>query len=219
MPVWHVDEGLAVLIAQWKRKHPRATVYTIGDRNHSTDPDVSQHAPEPDGEVDAGDFMTGNGVTLDDLADLHAQLMAERDRRLLMMIFKRTIVSSVVRPWILRPYGGAYHGHLHVSVNDRHEGDTTPWDLEADVRDYTMRELPAGLKLPELRLGDEDAPGKTAYVRRVQQLLKVDDDGVYGAKTAAALKARMAGATGWKASSTNGTKLYLPEWRVLYALW
>jgi hypothetical protein len=75
------------------------------------------------------------------------------------------------------------------------------------------------VKLPELRVGDEDAAGHTAWIWRVQLLLGVDADGVYGPATAAALAKRMAGQGTYQPSSSNGGKLYMPEWRTLYALW
>lgn len=223
---WHVDEGLAVLIGQWKAKHPGAVVYTIADNAHSTDPDVSQHAPEPSGEVDAADFMPGKGsVTMADLRELRDNLREERDPRLLYLIIDKQIVSS--RPvggypaWAIRPYGGKLHTHLHVSVNDLFARNTNPWDIDGkddDVaREYTMRQI-EGL-MPELRLGDEDEDGKTAYIWRAQRLLGVGADGVYGRVTSTALAKRMAAQSAYKPSSSNGTKLYEPEWRVLFGLW
>lgn len=221
---WHVDEGLAVLIGQWKRLQPGAVVYTIGDENHTTGehvPEGQGSAPGADrGEVDAADFMPGHGVTPAELVALRHDLLVARDPRLLYLIWHDTIVSSVVQPWVTRKYSGKWHDHLHVSVNDRFDRNTSAWDLEAGVaREYAMMPIPSGVKLPELRVGDEDVPGKTGYIKRVQRLLGVDDDGAYGPVTARALAARMATQTSYRPSSTNGAKLYMPEWRVLYALW
>jgi hypothetical protein len=226
---WYVDEGLKTLGTQWQHEHPGAVIYYIADSNHSTDPNVTQHAPDrggsapgdDKGEVDGGDFMPGKGgVTMDELRALRDDLVASRDPRLLIMIIDDQIVSSVVSPWKIRPYKGKRHGHLHVSVNDRFDKNTQPWDIDGEgvpVRTYTMIDMDG--KLPELRAGDEDVEGRTAYIWRAQRLLGVEDDGVYGAKTALALAARMKGQKSYKPSSTNGTKLYEPEWRVLYALW
>ena len=230
MAAWRVDEGLAVLIGQWKTEHPGAVVGTIAGGGHTTDPRKTDHAPElagsapgaDKGEVDAGDFMTGHGVTMQDLADLRADLLRSRDPRLLMIIFKQTIVSTVVRPWVVREYQGDYHGHLHVSVNDRFDRNTTPWDLGDNVpRDYTMRKLDGSVA--ELRVGDEDVAGEVQRITRVQAILNVvygfelQTDGAYGAKTAAAVASVMKddGAR----SSSNGAKLYLPEWRRILGVW
>jgi hypothetical protein len=220
----YLDEGLATLSAQWKAEHPGAVVYWIADGNHSS---TSEHSPEKAGsapgadagEVDAIDLMPGKGgVTMADLRELRDNLVRERDPRFLYAIIDDRIVSSVVSPWTLRKYNGKRHGHLHVSVNDKFDANRTPWEIgDEPVRQYTNRPIEG--VLPELRVGDEDQPGKTEYVKRAQRLLKVDDDGVYGPATAAALKKRMAGQSGYKPSSTNGGKLYIPEWRVLYGIW
>lgn len=121
-----VDRGLAVVIAEWKARHPGALVGTQGD-DHHTPP--SDHLPDEADTIDAGDFMVGNGVTDADLDDLAARLIASRDPRIAYVIRRQTIVSSTVRPWEKRPYPGAYHGHVHLSVNERHADDTTPWEL------------------------------------------------------------------------------------------
>jgi hypothetical protein len=230
MATWRVDEGLAVLIGQWKAEHPGAVVGTIAGGGHTTDPRKTDHAPElagsapgaDAGEVDAGDFMTGHGVTMDDLADLRADLLRGRDPRLLMIIFQQSIVSSVVSPWKVRTYKGAYHGHLHVSVNDRFDRYTRPWDLGDNVpRDYTMRKLDGSVA--ELRVGDEDVPGEVQRITRVQAILNavygehLETDGVYGPVTAAAV-ARVMKGDGAR-SSSNGAKLYVPEWRRILGVW
>jgi hypothetical protein len=229
MAGWYVDEGLQTLIRQWRERHPGAVVYTIGDTSHSSDPDVSQHAPDDGGtapgddrgEVDGADFMPGPDVSMAELVDLRDELVDSRDPRLLLLIIRQQIVSSVVRPWVVRDYGGAYHGHLHVSINDRFDRNTTPWNLGDPVRDYTYREI-AG-RLPELRVGDEDQPGRTQYVRRAQGALNavwgadLDVDGVYGTATARALRQAMDGDP--NRSSTDGGKLYIPEWRRLFGIW
>jgi hypothetical protein len=86
---------------------------------------------------------------------------------------------------------------------------------DAMARDYTMRTI--GGAVPELRIHDQDVPGKTQWVWRLQRLLGVDDDGVYGPATAAALAERMRDDP--HRSSTDGAKCYAPEWRRLYGLW
>ncbi len=188
MAKWFVTKELAKLIEQWKRKHPGATVYTIGDANHATDPDVSQHAPEADGAVDAGDFMPGKGgVTMAELADLAEDLRASRDSRIQYVIFRQRIFSrSGDNPWQWRPYRGKYHGHVHVSVNDSREGDDADWNIggKAPVK---MEKIEG--KVPVLRKGMSDPIDESgwAHVRRAQRLLGVKVDGDYGKLTAEAV--------------------------------
>lgn len=134
---WYVDRGLAKLIEQWRERHPGAIVGTIGDEHHTP---PSQHLPEEDGSVDAGDFMPGNGVTDADLDALAEALRASRDPRIAYVIRRQRIFSSTNSPWEWRTYDGAYHGHTHVSVNDRHENDSSEWAI-SEVDDMTPEEL------------------------------------------------------------------------------
>lgn len=233
MVTWYVDEGLDRLIDEWKGEYPGAVVYTIGDTAHSSNPNVSQHAPDwggskpgdDKGEVDGGDFMPGKGgVTEDDLDDLAENLRKSKDPRILMVIRRQRIFSSIVQPWVWRPYGGNYHGHTHVSMNDNFDRNAADWkweDEEHMAREYTYREIPGGF--PELRLGDEDVPGRTQHIRRVQGLLntvfgtKLDVDGAYGSKTAAAIAQVMKSDP--NRTTTNGTKLYVPEIKRIFGIW
>lgn len=224
MVSWYVDEGLQQLDREWKKVHPDAVVYHIGDLNHSVNPDVSQHAPDrggslpgdDKGEVDASDFMPGNGVTEDDLDDLAEQLRLSKDKRILYVIRRQRIFSSVVQPWMWRPYGGAYHGHCHVSVNDLFDNNQSDWNWEKLV---ARGEIPTvvvdGLRVPQLQFGDDDAADEGYNpVIRVQALANLLDskaediqvDGVYGAKTAAKFKAMFGG---------DGKKLTTAQWRQL----
>lgn len=206
MPDWYVDEGLDRLIDEWKAEHPGAVVYTIADRAHSTDPDVSQHAPDDGGkqagddkgEVDAGDFMPGKGgVTDRHLDDLAEGLRLSHDKRILIVIRRQRMFSSYpmggVAPFIWRPYNGDYHSHTHVSVNDLFDNNQSDWSWEKmAVRPITYKEVDG--KLPEtLMLGQED-DNQDGWnpIMRVQALANLldrtlpnlDPDGVYGAVSA-----------------------------------
>lgn len=199
---WTVDEGLAELIGEWKRAHPGAVVGTIGDDAHAGRD--SEHNPEKAGplpgqkagEVDAGDFMLGRGVTGADLDELFDGLVGSRDPRILYVIHDRVIVSSVVQPWVRRPYHGSdpHTGHVHLSVNDRYADNTSDWHWEALVaRTLTLADVKT--RLPDhLQLGDDDDawPGYN-HIGRAQALANwldrstpaIDTDGVYGPHTAA----------------------------------
>lgn len=227
----YLDEGLATLRAELKRRWPDITIYWIGDENHDVDPDVSQHAPDDGGsqpgddrgEVDAIDAMPTGGATMDDLRNIFDELRASRDPRILYMIIDKKIVSSVTVPWVVREYSGTKHSHLHISVNDRYDANTADWKWEPEMpREYTMRPIPG--EFPELRIGDEDLAGQIQYVKRIQSILlgmygqhEIEVDGVYGAKTAAGVKHLML--TDPARSSTNGSKFYVPEAKRLFAIW
>jgi hypothetical protein len=204
MAAWYVDEGVEQLIGEWKRAHPGAVVGTIADGHHSTDPDVTQHAPDRGGaapgddrgEVDGADFMIGHGVTEHDLALLFDGLVDSRDPRILYVIHNRVIVSSVVQPWVRRPYRGSdpHTGHVHLSANDKYDANRADWKWEARV-ERAQKNVKVATELPEaLVLGDDDDMF-TGYnhIGRAQALANwldnttadVDTDGVYGPLTAA----------------------------------
>lgn len=229
---WYVDEGLAVLIAQWKAKFPDAVVYTIGDASHASR--TSEHNPEPAGsepgadygEVDAADFMIGHGVTAADLQELRDQLVAARDSRLLYVIWDRKITSSVVAPWVERGYAGTdpHTDHVHASVNDKYDANRNAWTLEDEVaRTLTWQSF--GAKMPIHVKGDEDAAFEGYNrIKRAQLMLNwldkslpaLDADGVYGARTAQKLAKVMASVKG--KTTSNGSKLAEPEYRVLFGI-
>lgn len=104
----------------------------IGDRKHSMR--KSDHNPEPDGTVDAFDLTHDpkNGVTIQKVADA---IVASKDRRVSYLICNGKIVSGVgsAAPWRWRGYSGAnkHTLHLHVSVRDGPQDDTTPWQIAA----------------------------------------------------------------------------------------
>jgi len=163
---WYPDPALARFIAQWKAKHPGATVYTIGDEFH--DP-TSQHVPEADGSVDAADVMPGNGVDQQELDDLADTLRLNRDPRILYVIRRQRIFSGATgtRPFEWRPYGGQYHGHLHLSVGDAHEGKpVTDWDLTRGDDMPTAQEI-----------------ATVTWAQESSEYYDVDDDGVRQKRT------------------------------------
>lgn len=233
-----LDEGLQTLVAQIRRERPRATVWWVGDKNHSTDPDVSQHAPDDGrssdpgdtrGEYDAIDVPPGNGVTDADLDRWFDELTRARDPRMLYAIRRQEIVSSVVKPWVVRRYTGSYHGHLHVSANDLYRANRSAWKVGDDV----PSSKPTGLvtvhaQVALLLVGDEDpspaVPGRFQHVKRMQVMLNfldasvpdLDVDGVYGAKTEQKLARVMARAGD---ARTKAGMVGEAEWRRLFGLY
>ncbi len=211
---WHPNNALASLIRGWKRKWPRATVYTIADNKHSPD---SDHAVDPDGTVDAGDFMAGNGVTAEVLDSFAETLRANKDDRIKYVIRRQRIFAGNdgPEPWKWRPYGGEYHGHVHVSTRQANEDDGSEWKLSRKkwVMDLSLN----GLALPTVRQGNDDtATDGYNYVSRVQTLLNyvqgagLTVDGDYGPATVAAVKKLP--------TSGDGRKVGLPEWTILLGL-
>lgn len=200
---WYVDEGLQQFDRQYLEMFPGATIWHIGDVNHSTNPDVSQHAPEKvtgpqpgrdKGEIDAGDYPPGKTVSMRDLRGVFSDLHTNRDPRLLYAILEDKIFSSVVQPWEIRDYKGKFHSHLHISVNDDFDNNNAFWRIGsmAEEMDWNYREVD-GAKLPNtLQYGMEDAGFKGwNHIGRMQALLNyqerslpaLDMDGVYGAYT------------------------------------
>lgn len=232
MARWYVDEGLQRLIDEWKREFPRATVYTIRDSNHSPNPRVTQHAPDDGksggagddkGEVDAADFMPGRGVTKKDLSQLFWGLQKKpQDKRLLYVIYDDMIFNPAIQSGAVRDYKGARHGHVHVSVNDLFDDNTSDWHWEKLVARSQVNYTEMSGKLPELIQGDDDdAISGWNHIVRAQALMNLlekslpdlDIDGVYGAKTSQKLAKIMENKE--IKTTSNGTKLYAPEWRSL----
>jgi hypothetical protein len=105
----------------------------IGDAKHSMR--KSDHNPEPDGTVDAFDLTHDpkNGVDIQKVADA---IVASKDPRVSYLICNGRIVSGSGQKqpaWKWRPYSGAnkHTKHLHVSIKDGPQDDTTPWRIEA----------------------------------------------------------------------------------------
>ena len=215
---WYVDKGLGVLIAQVKAQHPGMVIGTIGDLAHQKEP--SDHNPSKEkhdlGAVDAADFMVSPHFTKSDGNELVDALVMHRDRRIAYIIWQKRIISATVSPWVWRPYNGTdpHTGHVHTSVNDLHESDTSPWILTQKV--YTMSVSLNGYTLPKLVQGDDDnRMAGYNYVNRAQQELNwvvaadLTVDGVYGPATVAAVK---------KLNTGDGKTIGLAEWIKLYGL-
>lgn len=223
MVSWYLDEGLSVLERQIKAEHPGTVIYKIGDSNHSTNPDVSQHAPDrggklpgdDKGEVDAIDVMPNKDLTLDKLVEIGENLRKSKDKRLLYVIVGDQIFSSVVSPFRWRTYKGRFHSHLHISVNDNFDNNQSPWSWQNMAKEWDFEEVNK-VRLPkQLLFGyDDDAYEGYNFVGRAQALLNYQDkkdpldlDGVYGAKTVAKVK-KVFGGNGKVLTLSNIRKLW-----------
>ncbi len=209
----YVDRGLQVLINQWKNLHPGAVVGTYAGASHTKV--KTDHVPDWQNSVDAADFMPGAGdVTTHDLDQLAETLRRNRDPRIAYVIRRDKIFSSTIQPWEWRKYTGHYHGHCHVSVNDKHANQTTRWKLVTEKVKVTM-ELITG-RLPILTRGMSDPIDESGWyhVTRFQRLLGVKPDGDYGPKTAAAF-------ADWKKKKNrpgNGDTCTAADWKALIGL-
>jgi hypothetical protein len=230
MVKWYLDEGLGTFRRQWKARFPRATVWSIGDSAHSTNPRASQHAPD-DGrsggpgddkdEVDALDLPPGGGVTMDDLWDTFYALHEARDPRLFYAILGDKIYSSVTQPWKIRKYNGKKHGHLHLSVNDKYDANDAEWRIDRMVNRKIEFKKVEGVNIPELRMGDEDPMEKDEpgywHIHRIQNIVNWKDkslppliiDGIYGPVTSRKLG---------KVLGTNGKKLSIDDYLKIHGI-
>lgn len=113
-------------------KRSKASDGWLGDAKHSMR--KSDHNPEPDGTVDAFDLTHDpkNGVDIQRVRDA---IVASKDRRVSYLICNGFITAGNggPKPWIARVYIGTnkHNKHLHVSVLDAYQDDTTPWKIEA----------------------------------------------------------------------------------------
>lgn len=113
-------------------KRSKASDGWVGDKAHSMR--KSDHNPEPDGTVDAFDLTHDpkNGVDIQKVCDA---LIASKDKRISYLICNGMIISGAggTKPWVKRAYTGAnkHTKHLHVSVKDAGQDDTTPWKIDS----------------------------------------------------------------------------------------
>lgn len=115
----------------------RASDGWVGDAAHAAR--ASDHNADPDGSVDARDFThdPAHGIDCNLLAD-----QIKDDPRVSYIIWNRQIWNpSISRTW--RPYTGSnpHDKHMHVSVTDAGQNDTSPWLEKVD--DVTKEDLDA----------------------------------------------------------------------------
>lgn len=132
---WRVAGSIDQLIIEIHAISPETTCYTIDNT-----PDIdSDHDPNPDGVVCAGDIMQGHGLNLAAVAE---QVRKRENRCLKYVIYNRRIASAASNPpWSWRAYRGdnPHMDHVHVSVGtggpDGYSkppyDDRTPWGIAA----------------------------------------------------------------------------------------
>ena len=137
---WRLAESLKQLRDQLNKMYPTRSKVSdgfLGDQAHSSR--ASDHNPNKDGVVTAGDF-TNDSKTLKGqwLADA---LAASRDPRIKYIIFDHQMCRSYPahgKPaWTWQPYSGAnsheHHVHLSVSADKALYDSTRSWNLGAPI--------------------------------------------------------------------------------------
>lgn len=106
----------------------------IGDAAHQATP--SDHNPNAAGVVTAFD-ITNDPAHGPDAGKLAETLRFSHDPRIKYIISNRRIASSLVSPWVWRPYSGAnaHEEHVHVSVmaDPKLYDDPRPWAIGKGV--------------------------------------------------------------------------------------
>ena len=121
---WRLAKSLEQLRSQVNQKFPNRSKLsdgTIGDAAHASRD--SDHNPwVKDGAMGV---VTALDLTHDpkngcDGTELAQALVQSQDPRIKYLIWNRQIVSSVVKPWVWRPYRGSnpHTKHVHISVRD-----------------------------------------------------------------------------------------------------
>lgn len=137
--------------------------------------------------------------------------------------------------WATQAYHGPnphdHHAHFSGDFTEKADEWTGFLGLVAYVKKMTTKPAPVKVNMikisgdvPELKKGMNDPVSGANYVKRVQALLNwllpgetpITVDGDYGKLTAAGIKTVMAGYK--DKTTTDGSKVGLPEWRRLYGI-
>lgn len=129
---WRLAKALEKLRQQMNEASPqrsRKSDGTIGDVAHQK-AGTSDHLPNATGVVTALDITNDpeNGCDAKEIAE---NLRWARDHRIKYVIFARQIFSSLIKPWVWRPYTGInpHATHVHVSVVPDAADCEVPWDV------------------------------------------------------------------------------------------
>lgn len=198
---WRLAKSLETLRAQINAAYPRrlkSSDGTIGDAAHASR--NSDHNPwvkdGATGVVTALDIThdPANGVDIQKLADA---LVASRDSRIKYIVANGRIVSGTGQgntAWQWRAYSGAnkHTKHIHISVKPEKVAydSTTPWQAVGSASVLPFQPAPLKPADSVLKKGS-----KGPFVTDLQNNLNAQGysvgaaDGIYGAKTEAAVKA------------------------------
>jgi Putative peptidoglycan binding domain len=152
----------------------------IGDEAHAAR--VSDHNPDTAGVVHALDITkdTAHGVDVQKIAD---DIIASDDKRVTYLIHAGRIANPDIQNWKWRarnkgPDDHAEHLHVSVKSDPALADDVSPWPVQASA--------PSGqiITQPKLKSGD-----RGDWVRELQRLLGIEQDGEFGEMTEAAVRA------------------------------
>lgn len=190
---WRVAKSLLRLRDQINAAAPKrdkSADGTVGDSAHSSR--ASDHNPTPAGVVCAMDIThdPNGGVDSYKLAEF---LKGSGDKRIKYIISNGRIWNPSVSPgW--RKYSGSnpHNHHVHVSVKAALADDVSNWVIGMGSAGIVARTVavianviaPQLPKYPLLKYGKRGDD-----VKRLQALLKIEADGVFGKQTEAAVKA------------------------------
>lgn len=182
----HRNPALNTLDGQLKRKYPGIVVGWIADRFHNS---ASDHAEDRDGTVDALDPMIGPAFTVAECDTFVATLVGARENW-----FRIKYVIWNWRIWFpgtgWQTYDGkdGHTGHCHISSVEATEDDARAWTIER--KKIKLKTTDFNVRMPIIPQGTNDADyDGYNLIARVQDRLGITEDGDYGPKTAAAIKA------------------------------
>lgn len=191
---WRLAKSLDTLRAQVNALYPnrsKTSDGTVGDAAHASR--SSDHNPwvldGKTGVVTALD-LTHDPARGIDGEKLAARLVEGRDSRIKYIIWNRKIISGAAgpKPWQPRPYKGKnpHDHHVHISVNSQkaHYDRLTRWELDLTPDTDPIGRASVTHAQPTLLL---KSTGEA--VRHLQELLKIEVDGLFGQKTEKAVKA------------------------------
>jgi hypothetical protein len=190
---WRLAHGLDHLRAQVNAKWPgrsKESDGSIGDEHHSAR--LSDHNPDGAGVVHAIDITHDPKGGFDSYA--FADMMLEKqDIRLKYVISNRRIGSGPAgpSPGMWRKYSGVnpHDHHCHVSIiGGSMADDTRDWDINAAVNIDPVIQPDYVRPPPTLRKGSTGDQVKSLQTLLLAKGMKIDVDGQFGPKTAAALK-------------------------------
>ncbi len=192
---WRTVPSLTQLLVQvdavYPVRHP-ADGTAAGQGHFSTNP-KSDHTPDVNGDVRAGDI---GEVVEDDAFTVAEAIRLSRDPRIKYVIHERRLFSSYDHangpPYTWRPYSGSnpHSSHVHISVLRTNQNDRTAWDIGTPTTTKGHEMLP---------LRPDSAPED---VRSLQGRLNtaygsgIKENAVWGDTTSAAVKANLLDYTG-----------------------
>lgn len=161
---WKVAPSLARLLVQvdeeWPERH--ASDGTLGNFAHSSR--ISDHNPDENGIVRAGDV---GEVTEDDAFQLAEAVRLSEDHRIKYVIHERRMYSyyehNYIPPFTWREYTGTngHWSHVHFSTRELYDNDTRPWSIGGEEMPFTEHEEKQ-LKLLIAALDGEGSNGRFA---------------------------------------------------------